>query len=80
MIPLPIPLTINEPLVNKAYEDYFAKREYLNDISSLQHKILIEQLIEELRLLNFNLTLTNTTVNQLITIVEKHIIGPGHQV
>lgn len=70
---LPVTLTINEPLMKVVYEDFFIKREYLNDISALQHKLLIEQLIEELRLLNLNLNATNAALNTLTATVTNHI-------
>lgn len=69
---LPVNTTINEPVVQQYYNDYFVKREqYLNDVSSKQHRLLIEQLINELRLLHTQLNQTNAVVN-------AHITGPGH--
>lgn len=69
---LPVNTTINEPLVQKYSNDYFTKRQqYLNDVSNIQHKLLIEQLIEELRVLHAQLNATNAVVN-------AHITGPGH--
>lgn len=69
---LPINTSINEGLVQKYSTDYFTKRQqYLNDVSNIQHKLLIEQLIEELRILHIQLNATNAVVN-------THIVGPGH--
>lgn len=69
---LPVNTTINEPVVQQYYNEYFTKREkYLNDVSSIQHRLLIEQLINELRLLHTQLNQTNAVVN-------AHIVPAGH--